>query len=244
MYKRLGWLGWFIVPLAMADSAGEFLLQADRFRLPEGPVVVETKVELFKDDQLDKERLYDVYIKPDHRSLVEFKSAADVGQKVLMVDKDYWMVLANSRRPVKITPTQKLLGEASTGDIATMTWAEEYDGTLADGIVEANGSPCIKLDLTSHHAGSTYDRIELYLAAADRIPVKANLFLKSGKLAKEAWFGAGQLGGQRRIVSMTLFDRIKQGQKTVVHYLNMRSMAIPDKFFNPAFLVNSRSLEP
>jgi hypothetical protein len=56
---------------------------------------------------------------------------AERGQKLLMQGDDFWLMMPASQRPLRITPMQKLLGEASTGDIATMTWGEDYDGACS-----------------------------------------------------------------------------------------------------------------
>jgi len=42
---------------------------------------------------------------------------------VLMLGDDFWLLMPSSQRPLRITPMQKLLGDASTGDIATLSWA-------------------------------------------------------------------------------------------------------------------------
>ncbi len=50
---------------------------------------VETQIELYKSGKLDKTRRYSVYLKPGRRSLVIFKSAVEIGQKVLIVRKNF-----------------------------------------------------------------------------------------------------------------------------------------------------------
>jgi len=52
---------------------------------------------------------------------VIFKSAVEAGQKMLMLQDNYWLQMPKSRRPIRITPMQKLLGEASVGDISTLS---------------------------------------------------------------------------------------------------------------------------
>jgi hypothetical protein len=47
-----------------------------------------------------------------------------------MLGDDFWLLLPGSQRPLRITPSQKLLGDASTGDIATMRWADDYSGSV------------------------------------------------------------------------------------------------------------------
>ncbi len=79
---------------------------------------------------MQKNRRYTVFQREDRRSLVLMRSPAEKGQKLLMLGDDYWLILPKSQRPVRITATQRLLGEASVGDIATMRWAGDYQGSV------------------------------------------------------------------------------------------------------------------
>jgi len=156
-----------------------------------------------------------------------------------MLDDKFWMVMPKSRRPIRITPMQKLLGEASTGDIATMTWSEDYDGKMV-GKVVINNIPCLKLELHSIRRGTTYARIGLYIAQKGFWPVQADLYVASGKLAKQAYFSLGDVEGRRQVNAMTLIDKIRRQRKTVVRYLSITAREIPDKFYNPMYLVRNR----
>jgi hypothetical protein len=118
--------------LAQADADVAALLKAaDRYRAGAENLQVETQVTVLnRDGSTDKERRYTVFAQAQHKSLVLMRSPAEAGQKVLMLGDDFWLLLPGSQRPLRITPMQKLLGDASTGDIATMSWAEDYTGTL------------------------------------------------------------------------------------------------------------------
>ena len=243
MYKKILLLllpAVLFVSSAAADDIASRLLHADGYRQTAESLRVEIVVELYQDGQLDNSRRYRVYIKPGRRSLVVFKSAAELGQKVLMRGDDFHMFLPKSRRAIRITPMQKLLGEASTGDVASMTWHEDYDARLLDAEAEYEGTPCRLLELKSHRPGTTYDRIELYLDRRNDAPVYARLYLKSGKLAKEARYHMGELNGQPAVVGMTLLDRIRQGRRTEIRYLSMQAQAIPDEYFNPQYLLRAQ----
>jgi hypothetical protein len=199
---------------------------------------VDTEVRVFKRGKLDKTRLYAVYVKPGRRSLVVFRSPSERGQKMLMLGDDFWLVMPASQRPLRITPMQKLLGDASTGDVASMTWAEDYDGRV-EGEVLVDGVPCLKLDITGQRKGVSYPRIVLYLAKSDRRPVQAELYVASDKLAKEAAFKIGVVDGRRLVTEMTLVDRLQQDRRTEVHYLARSRKALSDEYYNPAFLVRA-----
>lgn len=239
-------------PAGAAESVAALLKQADAFRLPGESVRVETHVELYKNGALDKDRLYTVYVKPGRRSLVLMKSPSEIGQKVLMLADQFWLLMPESQRPLRITASQKLLGEASTGDIASMTWSEDYGGTvkdevdcppppsdLPDAAPPAKPRRCLMLDLAQVRAGVTYARIELYLEKASKQPIKADLYVGSGKRAKEAWYVARRVDGHPRIMTMLLLDDIQPNRRTVIRYLGMVRKEAPDEFFNPAALVRN-----
>jgi hypothetical protein len=235
-----------------ADSIAPLLKQADAFRLPAESVRVETHVELYKNNALDKERLYTVYVKPGRRSLVLMKSPSEIGQKVLMLADQFWLLMPESQRPLRITATQKLLGEASTGDIANMTWSEDYDGQMV-GEVDCPAPPadfpelaaatkprrCLRLDLAAARNGVTYARVDLLLEKTSRMPVKADLYVGSGKRAKEAWYAPKSVDGQPRIMAMLLLDDIQPNRRTVIRYRSIVAKEAPDEFFNPAALVRN-----
>jgi len=232
-------------PALAADEVAALLKKADSYRLSEAAARVETLVELYRNDVLDKERRYTVYTKPGRRSLVLMKSPSEIGQKVLMLADQFWLLMPDTQRPLRITASQKLLGEASTGDVASMTWSEDYTGNVVGEVAcpgaDANPSPrrCLHLDLTAARPGVTYARIELYLDRADKLPIKADLYVNSGKRAKQAWFEAKTVAGRLRIMTMTLHDDIQTGRRTVVHYQNIEAKDAPDEFFNPAALVRN-----
>ena len=222
----------------LADSVSDQLKHADSYRLAEAESKVELEVKLYRDNQLDRSKAYTVYMKPQRRSLVLFRAAGENGQKVLMVDQDFWILMPGTRRPLRISPMQKLLGDASTGDVATLTWSEDYKGRLvnADYAGEYCAQQCSQLELTSTRKGTTYQRIELWLDAQD-VPVYARLYLLSGRLAKEARYQLGELNGRATITRMTLFDSINTNRRTEIEYRSIQPVEIPDKFYNPVFLL-------
>lgn len=214
------------------------LKQADAYRLPDAQLQVETEVQLFKAGKLDKERSYTVYVKPGRRSLVLMQSPAEKGQKVLMLGDDFWQIMPQSQRPIRITPLQKLLGDASAGDIATMSWSDDYEGTVV-GDAKVGEIPCLRLDLTATRKGVSYQRVELYLAKAGARPVKADLYVASDKLAKQALFTVEQVDGRPQVSSMRLIDQIQTNRETVIRYVSRKARTIPDEYYNPMFLTRN-----
>lgn len=237
MFKVFAVLMLFALPVH-AEDVKKMLAEADAFRVTSETLRVDTEVKVFKGAELDKTRLYAVYVKPGRRSLVVFRAASERGQKMLMLGDDFWLVMPSTQRPLRITPMQKLLGDASTGDIASLTWAEDYDGQVV-GEATMGGVPCLKLDIAGQRKGVSYPRIVLYLAKQDRRPIAAELYVASDKLAKEAEFRFGPVDGRTVVTHMILTDRIQRERRTEVHYLARTPKTLGDEYYNPAFLVRA-----
>ncbi|MBW3695220.1 outer membrane lipoprotein-sorting protein [Vibrio sp. T187] len=223
----------------------EMIAQADRYRLSaEQASKVVSLVTLYEHDKLDKTRLYNVYTRPNRESLVVFKSAVEAGQKMLMIEDNYWLLMPKSRRPIRITPMQKLLGEASVGDISTLTWSEDYQGEWIDThtLTLSSGEQIATqhLKLSAKTKGASYQHIDLWLTADRAFPVKADMYLRSGKLAKQAWFQEGVRNDLPSVTAMTLLDKIQPSKKTVIEYQEIIEQALEDKYYNPAFLSRNK----
>jgi hypothetical protein len=168
------------------------------------------------------------------------RSPAEAGQKLLMLGDDFWLLMPNSQRPLRITPMQKLIGDASTGDIATLSWADDYTGSVV-GEEPCSPQTCLHLSLQAARKSASYQRVELWLGKQHREPVKAELYVQSDKLAKQAQF---VLDDARSTISeMVLQDQLSSHKATHVRYLSRTSRSVPEAWLNPMFLVRNPALE-
>ncbi len=222
-----------------AQQVALLIEKADSYRLQDSSSKVVSMVSLYQDQKLDKTRRYHVYTRPNRESLVVFKSAVEAGQKMLMIGDNYWLQMPKSRRPIRITPMQKLLGEASVGDISTLTWSQDYQGewkatdTL---VVDGTSVRAHHIELSAKTKGASYQKIELWISTQDAFPIKADLYLRSGKLAKQAFYDHLSLNEKGYISKMTLLDSIQPNKKTVIEYLEILPWQLDDKFYNPSYL--------
>ncbi len=241
MYKLLITLLLAVPLVAHADTADELVYKADQYRQSTDNLKVTSLIKLYKNDQLDKERIYDVYIKPDRKSLVVSQSPSEKGQRVLMIDDKFWMLLPKTKRPIRITPMQKLLGEASTGDIASMRWSEDYSAEFI-ATHETSTTGYNEIKLTAKRKGVTYESIDLSLKPASNVPVQAKLYLISGKLAKIASFKMAEIDGRQQVSKMTLKDEIQKNRYTEIEYIARATHSLSDKYYNPNYLARNPSL--
>ena len=260
MKTWLTWLALVAAPLAAPaadDNVATLLKNADRYRTSADNLQVETQVTVLnRDGTADKERRYTVFSQAQHKSLVLMRSPAEAGQKVLMLGDDFWLLLPGSQRPLRITPSQKLLGDASTGDIATMSWAEDYTGSIvgdekceatagraAAGAGAESTQPCVHLSLQGARKGLSYQRIELWLGKARHEPLRAELYVQSDKLAKLASFIVDKPAAPTLVTEMVLVDKLSSHKETRVRYLSRQAKQVPETWLNPMFLARNPALE-
>ena len=246
--------------LAQAQDVASMLKTTDKFRMNADNLQVDTQINVLNADGTpDKERRYKVFAQAGRKSLVLMQSPAEAGQKVLMLGDDFWLLMPNSQRPLRITPMQKLLGDASTGDIATMSWAEDYAGKLVGeeacaapttnatgattSAVQKPAQPCLHLSLNATRKGVTYQRIELWLGKTRHEPVRADLYVLSDKLAKQARFVMDKPTAPTMVTEMVLTDQVSNHKTTHVVYLNRKERVVPQEWLNPMFLVRNPPLE-
>ena len=214
-----------------APDAEALLKQSDRFRNGWPSYVVHVKITDFAADRSDEEHLYEVSQKGTDKTYVEFMSPREKGEHLLMLGDDMWVYLPDTSRPVRITPLERLSGDASNGDVARTNYAADYSAayrrTEKVGEVE-----CYVLELTAKRKGATYQRILYWVRAEDARPVKAEFYLTSGKHIKSATFDEyGAVGGQMLLKRLTLYDEILHNSHSVLEYSGASARTLPDKLF-------------
>ncbi|WLD57203.1 outer membrane lipoprotein-sorting protein [Salinispirillum sp. LH 10-3-1] len=238
MFKYLTALAILLnIGLLAPAKADDLLATIDRLRVTDGQMRVMTQIDLYEHGELSRSSLYEVYADDARRSLALFRSDAEAGQKVLMLDDQFYLFLPNSRRQIRITPMQKLLGDASTGDISSLRWSEDY--RIDEQHTQEDGT--LQLKLSAARRGLSYGSVELVVDADTAVPISATFYLPSGRVAKNATFemGVDKSTGDVRLLTMILEDRIQTAQRTEVHYLSVEPWNIPEPWFNPAFLLRN-----
>jgi len=226
-----GALSGFAATLANVDAQA-LLRQSDILRNGSASYVVHIKITNFEGARQDEEHLYAVSQKGLDKTHVEFLSPREKGRYLLMLGDDMWIYLPDTSRPVRITPLERLTGEASNGDVARTNYAYDYDAVYlrSEKVGEAE---CHVLELTAKRKGSTYHKIEYWLRVEDARPVKAEFYLTSGKHTKSATFDAYlEEGGRTRLARLTIYDQIRKNSHSVLEYSGFEARELPDKLFH------------
>ena len=208
----------------------------DQLRISQGQVKLNTRIQQFSGKALTSESVIHVYIGHKQRTLAVYQNAKEQGKKVLVRDNKFWLFLPSSQRALRITPMQRLSGDASVGDITTLNWQQDYK------IIQRQAKGEVKkLTLAAKHKNLNYQRIELWLQSEDNLPLQADLYLLSGKLAKRAEFTLElDKNGQARMQAMTLLNQLHKDKKTIIHYDAISEFNIPSKWFSIDYIANTR----
>ena len=178
----------------------------------------------------------------DFNSIAEFLEPPKVkGRKLLMIDRNMWFIKPGLRKPVPISPRQKLMGGASNGDIASTNYAGDYEAkTVSEEDVD--GEPCYLLDLVATNKRATYDRIRYWVSKERFVGVRSEFFTASGKLFKTATFEYNnrvKIDGNTQpfISKMVIKDAVIKENITTMIYRKVKIKNIPDSDFNLNLLV-------
>jgi len=154
----------------------------------------------------------------------------------LMLDRNMWFLKPDLKKPVPISPRQKLSGNASNGDIASTNYAGDYKAKSVTSET-FNNTDCHLLDLISTTKKATYDRIRYWISKKRNVGVKAEFYTVSGKLLKTALFEYNNtlsMENETRpfISKMVITDALIPENVTTLIYKDVELKNIPDSTFN------------
>ncbi|MGC8765492.1 MAG: outer membrane lipoprotein-sorting protein [Brevinematia bacterium] len=211
----------------------DILKLVDKWRGPSSSFLIDLKVSSYSKDEIVESLEMKGYVK-GKKSMVYFTSPAKwKGRKMLMVGNDVLMIFPNTSKPVRLSPSQRLMGDVANGDVARLTFSQDYNASL---LGEEGDSYILKL--VAKTEGTTYHSIILWVKKDNFVPIKATFFSLSGKELKTAYYSELKtLGGEERISKITIYDAIKKDNYSVIEFLNMEEKMVADKYFNIEFLM-------
>ena len=230
-----------------APDAQTLLAASDAVRNPGQPFrVTVTLTEFDKGQQVETSTLSSYSRTIDNSgqftSLVRFVlPARDTGKLMLKNGNDLWFYDPGTKASVRISPQQRLLGDAANGDVITVNFARDYKATLAaeETITDGERKPrrSNKLALAATSEDATYAAIELWVDAANNWPIKARFLADSGRLLKTAFYRKfeQQLGAMRPTETV-IIDGLNPQSVTLVRLSDFVARNIPTSWFQRDYL--------
>jgi hypothetical protein len=184
---------------------------------------------------------YELKVKGDDAFAEATAPARNKGETMLFNDRNIWYFKPGLKKPVAISPRQKLMGQASNGDIASTNYARDYEGTFS-GSEKVDGQDTWKLDLKAKAKNVTYDRIRYWVSKKDRLGIKAEYLTVSGDVFKRATFeykNKLEEGGKSYpfVSKMVISDAVNKALVTTLNYKLPRREKHAESLFNVNNLV-------
>lgn len=231
----------------LAADAQAILAASDAVRNPSQPFrVTITMTEYENSQQVDTSTLISYTRSVDSggrlASLVGFaQPARDAGKAMLKNGSELWFFDPGTKASVRISPQQRLMGQAANGDVMSVNFSRDYAAELVreeaiqDG--ERKQRRSLLLKLTAAVDDATYSAAEVWVDADSHAPLKAKFYADSGRLLKTAYYRRFQLQmGAERPTEMVIIDGLNPKAVTVVRFTEFRARNIPVSWFQRDYL--------
>ncbi len=246
-----------LTPLALmahaaGDDARQIVERADAIRNPQQPFQVTLRLVEYRHGQIRESATLQLHSKPQpetrrYRNLARFlEPAADVG-KILLMDEDHlWFFDPASSASIRISPQQRLVGQAANGDVMTANFGLDYKPRLIgeERVKDADNKERItaRIELEAATGSAVYRRIDYWVERDTHLPVKARFFVDSGRALKLAFYRkySPQLG-QPRAGEIIILDEVDTSVVTKLSFTNYTAQDTPDAWFNRDYLPRLRA---
>ena len=230
-----------------AKTPADIIAEADAVRNPDHPFSLVTSLTEFRDGrEVDAMSLL-VYSKEDgrngqYRTIAAFLSPPrDKGKIMLKNGSELWFYDPFSKSSVPISPQQRLMGQASNGDVMTANLHLDYkaESAVEESIsdVKKAAHRCHKLSLKAGGDSSNYYRIEYWVDQADSHPIKGKFYSDSGRLLKIVYYGGYKLElGRERPTEAIIIDGVDRKLVTKMVFSRYEQRVIPDEWFQKEYL--------
>ena len=242
--------GLLVVPAAAQTkppTAQEILVGVDKVRNPGQPFRL-TNVLTEYTNAKPSDRVTLVVFAKENMQTQQFSNLVryiepvrDIGKMVLMNGSNMWFYDPSSKVSVRISPQQRLMGQASDGDVVTANLNKDYTAQLLgeETLEDADrvNRDCWHLDLKASSDEAVYSRVEYWVEKGTNHRVKGKFYSDSGRLLKIAYYHkfVEQLGGMRPSETI-IIDAVDKNLVTTMTNSDMKAQDIPDSWFQRDYL--------
>ena len=176
-------------------------------------------------------------------SLVRYlEPPRSAGRSLLFVERNMWVYVPGTRRVLRISPQQRILGGVASADVARVVYSLDYALDSVEELPEEGGERRRRLVLSGRSRGAAYGRIELVAAGEEVRPLRASFFAASGRRhLKTAHFeGYREVLGRSRPTVLRVIDHLNADEETLIEYSDFALEDTPAAWFQPTYLKRLR----
>jgi outer membrane lipoprotein-sorting protein len=236
----------FASPSAYAESAQDIVAKADTVRNPDKPFRGKTTLTEYRSGQPQDRNVLVIYSKLDPRTrqffnLVRYVEPPRDAGKMVLLGSVLWFYDPASKDSVRISPQQRLTGQAAIGDVLTVNFAVDYTASLLGSETvpdaERKARSCWHLDMKAATETATYNHVEYWVEQGSYDPIKAKFYSDSGRLLKILYYRnyTQRLDGLRP-GGAVIIDAVDSSLVTTVDFSDAVFQDIPDAWFRRDYL--------
>ncbi len=203
-----------------------------------GSYILEIQVDLQQKNEVQTSHVR-VYLHESNKQLVTFLSPQRMtGQSFLVSDNNTWMHQEGLNRPLRISPQQKLFGEAGIAETIGIDYLNDYR------ITERAETPTEHiLDLEATDVKTAYQRARLWIDKEEVKIEKVVLMAINGLPLKELIFSDYCLLNDHEVARIDIRNLLSEkDQNTVINYLSIEESRLPAEIFDPLLMGKSQFL--
>jgi hypothetical protein len=236
---------------ATGITAQQVLAETDRLRNPERPFSVQITLTEYVAAKPRDSIVLHVYSKQEKnigqfRSLVRFeRPERDVGKLMLRHGPEVWFYDPAASNSVRISPQQRLLGQASNGDVMTANFALDYRAELVGEETVKSSSRedhrCYLLRLRASTDRAVYHGVEYWVDTQTYRPIKGKFYSDSGRLLKIAYYDSyREYLGEIRPTRVLIIDAVDSSRVTEMVMADYVYRDIPEAWYQRSYLPRFR----
>lgn len=243
---------------AAPPTAREIVEAADRARNPQQSFRSTLTLVTYRGGQARERVVLGVHAKVDDRSgqmtvattgaARQFKNLVryidpprDAGKLVLLDASKMWFYDPASKTSIRISAQQRLVGQASNGDVLTVNLAHDYTATLIGEETIKDGDHRDRrawhLNLVAATSDAVYARLEYWIERDTYRAIKAKFSSDSGRLLKIAYYRrVAEVLGVMRPTETVIIDAVDANLVTTVNAAAYRTQEMPEAWFQRDYL--------
>jgi outer membrane lipoprotein-sorting protein len=178
---------------------------------------------------------YHVLLSDDNALVIFDKPEATKGNLLLMQKNDVWIYIGGTKQAAKITALQRLSGAVSYVDLARLNWSRDYKISSLEKLKISNSqNETILLHLEALSKENAYQKIDLWINKQNKRPVRAEIYLGSGRLFKTIQFSKFETIDHKDMNTQIVFtDHFNKNKVSVINFSGIRK----EKMFPPYYFV-------
>lgn len=229
----------------------DILGQVDRVRNPGHAFRVKSTLVEYRQGRPQDQVVLDILAKPSPstrqlRNLARYLAPARDKNKLFLMDGgSMWFYDPASSASVRISPQQRLLGQASNGDVLAANFSQDYDATyIADETIkdaDRNLTDTWRLQLIRKAPGATYNKIDCWIQKSTFYMIKGRFFADSGRELKSIYYRdfRAELGGMRPREAL-IVDQVNTALVTKMTFSDYQATDIPELWLQRDYLPRLR----